>query len=70
MLVVNINQYTREFMNSYKAFYKNKQLDIKANTSYEAQKQASVLFKAKKSYDVTVVLCEINNKQVIHSITN
>jgi hypothetical protein len=35
-------------MNGYKAFYKNKVIDIYANTSYEAQKQASTLFKAKK----------------------
>jgi hypothetical protein len=57
-------------MNGYKAFYKNKVIDIYANTSYEAQKQASTLFKAKKSYDVTVVLCETNSKPVIHTITN
>ena len=57
-------------MNGYKAFYKNKQLDIYASTSYDAQKQACQLFKAKKAYEVTVILCEINDKQVTHAITN
>ncbi len=57
-------------MNGYKAFYKNKQLDIYACTSYDAQKQACQLFKAKKAYEVTVILCEINDKQVTHAITN
>lgn len=53
--------------NGYKCFYKGKVLDVRANTSYEAQQIAARLFKAKKSYDVTVVLCELGDKQVVHS---
>ena len=54
-------------MNGYKAFYKGKSIEVYANTSYEAQQVASKQFKAKKSYDVTIVLCELNSKQVIHT---
>jgi hypothetical protein len=55
-------------MNGYKAFYKGKELDIYANSSYEAQKKAAAQFKTKKAYEVTVILCEVENKQVIHSL--
>lgn len=54
-------------MNGYKCFYKGKTIEVYANTSYEAQKLAAAQFKAKKSYDVTVVLCEKQGKQVAHS---
>ena len=54
-------------MNGYKAFYKDKTIEIFANSSYEAQKKASLIFKAKKSYEITVILCESNNSQVVHS---
>ena len=53
-------------MNGYKAFYKGKQLEVYANTGLEAQTKASELFKAKKRYEVTVVLCEKNGEQVVH----
>lgn len=54
-------------MNGYIAFYKGKKIEVWAETSYKAQLLAASQFKAKKSYDVTVVLCEVNSKQVIHS---
>lgn len=38
-------------MNTYIAFYKNQH-----TSSYEAQTKAAALFKAKRSYEVTVVL--------------
>jgi len=53
-------------MNGYKAFYKGKSIEVKAPSSYDAQQNAAKIFKAKKSYDVTVVLCEKNDTQVIH----
>jgi ABC-type thiamine transport system substrate-binding protein len=53
-------------MNGYLAFYKNKQIEVYANTSYEAQQKAAKEFKAKKSYDVSVVLCEKAGEQVAH----
>jgi len=50
--------------------YKGKSVEVKANTSYEAQQLASKQFKAKKSYDVTIVLCEKGDDQVVHSTTS
>ena len=47
-------------MNGYKAFYKDKNLEVYAETIYKAQLEAAKQFKAKKSYQVTVVLCEKN----------
>lgn len=55
--------------NGYIAFYKGKKIEVYANTSYEAQQYAALKFKAKKSYDVTVVLAEKNNEQVTHRLT-
>lgn len=54
-------------MNGYKAFYKGKELDIYANSSYEAQKLAAIQFKAKKAYEITIVLCELSGAQVTHN---
>lgn len=54
-------------MNGYKAFYKGKSIEVYANTSLEAQEKASALFKAKKQYQVTVMLCEKEGKQIIHT---
>lgn len=56
-------------MNGYIALYKGKQIEVYANTSYEAQKIASTQFKAKKSYEVSVYLCEKNGEQVITTLT-
>lgn len=54
-------------MNGYKAFYKGKEIEVYAETSYKAQLEAAKIFKAKKSCQVTVGLCEIDGKQVIHT---
>ena len=54
-------------MNGYKAFYRGKSLDVYASTSYEAQKIAAQKFKARKSYEVDVYLCEKDGAQVTHS---
>lgn len=54
-------------MNGYKAFYKGKTIEVMANSSYEAQQKAAATFKAKKSYEVNVYLCEKAGEQVIHS---
>lgn len=53
--------------NGYIAFYKNKQVEVKADSSYQAQQTAAAHFKAKKSYDVNVMLAEKDGEQVIHS---
>jgi hypothetical protein len=54
-------------MNGYIAFYKGKRIEVYANTSYEAQVKAAAELKAKKSYEVTVVLAERNGEQVTHT---
>lgn len=46
-------------MRTYAAFYKNQTTTIQAESSYAAQLQAAKYFKAKKSYDVTVVLADV-----------
>ena len=53
-------------MNTYHAFYKGKKVEIQSDTSYHAQLKAADIFKAKKSYDVTVVLVAKDNEQITH----
>ena len=51
-------------MNGYVCFYKGKRLEVYANTVYEAQEKASMLFKAKKAYQVSVNLAEKNGEAI------
>lgn len=52
----------------YVAHYKGRKMDVWAKTSYEAQKKAAAAFRAKKSYDVTVMLAEKpGGEQVVHT---
>lgn len=53
--------------NTYVAFYKGKQVDVKADGPLYARDTAAKHFKAKKSYDVTVVLGMLGDKEVVHS---
>lgn len=53
-------------MNGYVAFYRGKRHEVEAETSYKAQQKAAEFFKAKHTYDVTVVLAEKDGKPVIH----
>lgn len=46
-------------MRKYIAYYARKEIEVEANSSYEAQKLAAKMFKAKKSYDVTVILADV-----------
>jgi len=54
-------------MNGYKAFYKGHNIEVMAESSYKAQLEAARVFKAKKSYQVSVVICEKNGQQVMTS---
>lgn len=54
-------------MNGYVCFYKGKRAEVYAETTYEAQQKAAVVFKAKKSYEVTVMLAEKDGVQVTHT---
>ena len=42
-------QIKEKIMNGYLAFYKEKQMEVYAETSFEAQKKATKAFKAKNS---------------------
>ena len=53
-------------MFTYIAFYKGKQLTVNALRSYDAQLIAAKQFKAKKSYEVTVMLAAKDDEPVIH----
>jgi hypothetical protein len=48
-------------MRTYIAFYKRQQITVTANSSYEAQQKAAAIFKAKKAYDVTVMLADVTH---------
>jgi len=58
-------------MNKYKAFYNRKEIEIDSDTSYHAQEKALIQFqkdsrKKVKSWDITIVLMAVDNKEVIH----
>lgn len=55
-------------MNGYIALYKGKRIEVRAESSYQAQVKAAAQFKARKSYDVSVTLCELaDGSQVTQS---
>ena len=59
-------------MNGYKAFYKGREIDVYAETSYKAQVKAAGIFKARKAYEVQIGLCVLNvntdqAREVIHA---
>jgi len=45
-------------MFTYVCFYRGKQITVQALRSFDAQEKAAKLFKARKSYEVTVVLAD------------
>ena len=45
-------------MNTYVAFYRGQKVTIQAETSYAAQLTAAKIMRAKKSYDVAVVVAD------------
>lgn len=54
-------------MNGYVCFYRGKRIEVEANTSFEAQEKAAKEFKARKAYEVTVVLAEKKGETIVHS---
>jgi hypothetical protein len=54
-------------MNGYIAFWRGKRVEVYANTSYEAQQKAAAMLKAKKAYEVTVMLAERAGEPVVHT---
>lgn len=53
--------------NGYKAFFKGRNVELYASSSRMAQDIAAAHFKARKTWDVTVVLCEQGGEDVVHS---
>ena len=51
-------------MNGYVAFYKGKRFSLYAPTAFEAQQAAAKYFKARKAYEVAVVLAEVKGEPV------
>lgn len=45
-------------MNGYIAFYRGRRTEVHADTSYAAQTKAAAIFKARKQWEVDVVLVE------------
>lgn len=54
-------------MKGYIAFYRNKRIEVYADSAYEAQCKAASILKAKKSYEVTIVFAEKNGVPVTHN---
>jgi hypothetical protein len=48
-------------------FWRGKRIEVYANTSYEAQQKAAAMLKAKKAYEVTVMLAERAGEPVVHT---
>jgi len=46
-------------MRTYKAFYRGKTVTVIAETSYAAQQEAATFFKAKKAWEVAIVLADV-----------
>lgn len=46
-------------MRTYIAFYKGKKITVQADSSYAAQGVAAAQFRAKKSWEVTVMLADV-----------
>lgn len=54
-------------MNGYICFYRGRRCEVYADTSFAAQQKAAQVFKARKSWEVTVVLAERAGEQVKHT---
>lgn len=54
-------------MNGYLAFYRGRTVEVTASTALDAQRAASAIFKARKSYQVAVVICQRGGETVAHS---
>jgi len=56
-------------MNGYKAFFKGREIEVRAETSYRAQLEAAKVLKVKDKdrHQITVVLCEkADGESVVH----
>jgi len=54
-------------LNGYTALYKGKRVEVHAHTTADAQGQAAKIFKARKAYDVAVVLAQRGDTPITHN---
>ena len=54
-------------MNGYIGLYMGKQYEVYAETTYEAQQKLAKQLKVKKSYEISVFLCEKEGQPVVQS---
>lgn len=54
-------------MNTYIAFWRDKELSVSANSTFEAQQKAALAFKCRKTWEVTVVLSAKQGQEVVHT---
>jgi hypothetical protein len=55
-------------LHTYICFYRGKQVELQAESSYAAQKAGAQHFKAKKAYEVTAMLAgRADGTEVVHS---
>ena len=53
-------------MNGYICFYKGRKMEVRAETTLAAQREAAMRFNARRTYDVTAVLAETDAGAVTH----
>lgn len=61
-------------MNKYLCFYNNKEIEIEAKNTYEAQLKAQEHFQKKtktkvQGYKIAIVLVQVDDREIIHSTT-
>lgn len=65
--MTNDNPTQNELLNTYHAFWRGKQIELKAATSFGAQQAAAQTFRAKKRYEVTIVLvAKAGGSEIVH----
>jgi hypothetical protein len=50
--------------NGYVCFYRGNRCEVRAATSYAAQREAAKVLKARKVYEVAVILAEVGGEPV------
>ena len=53
-------------MNGYVCFWKGKRHEVYAETTLKAQEAAAKFFKARRQWEVTVMLAEVDGRPVVH----
>lgn len=54
-------------MNTYVCFYRDRKIEVQADTTLAAQRIAAVKFRARKSYEVSVHLAAVDGVPYVHT---